>query len=399
MHSAQPGKKGSMGLRDEMLNAPKVDLSSPLIQMEMMGQLITGEENSVSYNEIIPNLHLGRAADTVNTGYELVVCATNGARELHASLRAPGLELVQLPLMVDGQDVSADAGSYLHADVGPESFTFDGQRPLRHALRRIDAVLRQGGRVLVCCQQGKDRAALVVLAYLRARFDVPGEHVDNLFNYVQQKRYIITTNEIPQYWDFLRHDFDMPLAQQMMHSAQPGKKGSMGLRDEMLNAPKVDLSSPLIQMEMMGQLITGEENSVSYNEIIPKLHLGRAADTVNTGYELVVCAANGARELHASLRAPGVELVQLPRIVDGQDVSADAGSHLGADVGPESFTSDGQRQLCRALSRIDAVLQRGGRVLVCSQQGNSARQADQQPRRQRRPPAGKRASRPADQQT
>merc|ERR1719215_568674 len=123
-----------MCLRDEMLNAPEVDLGSPVVQMEMMRQLITGEEDSVSYTEIIPNLHLGRAADTVNTGYKLVVCATNAVRELHASLRAPGLELVQLPLIVEGQD-------YFGADVGPESFTFDGQRPLCHALTRTTAVL------------------------------------------------------------------------------------------------------------------------------------------------------------------------------------------------------------------------------------------------------------------
>jgi len=182
----------------------------------MMSQLVAGEVNSVSYSEIIPNLDLGRAGDTKNADYRLVVCAMNSARQLHDSLKAPGLERVQLPIIVNGEDVSADASSHADKDVGLESFEFDGQRPLCQALSRIDQVLRKGGKVFVCCQHGKDCSALVVLAYLRARFSVPRERVANLYNYVQSKRFIVSLRENPQHWHFITDKFNVVLAQQMM---------------------------------------------------------------------------------------------------------------------------------------------------------------------------------------
>jgi len=38
---------------------------------------------------------------------------------------------------------------------------------VERAACQIDRALSAGQRVLVCCQQGKDRSALVVLAYSR----------------------------------------------------------------------------------------------------------------------------------------------------------------------------------------------------------------------------------------
>lgn len=81
----------------------------------------------------------------------MVVCATNGTRDLHDSLKVPGLERVQLPIIVNGEDVSADASLHADKDVGPESFSFDGQTPLCRALSRIDQVLHKDGKVFVCC--------------------------------------------------------------------------------------------------------------------------------------------------------------------------------------------------------------------------------------------------------
>jgi len=186
-----------------------------------MAQLIAGMPNSVTYNEVLPDLHLGRADDTVNSGYQLVVAATNAARFLHASFGTAGVEVVQLPMLFLGRDVSAVAAEYPDSDVGPESFAWDDQRPLCNALRRIDAVLGQGGKVLVCCQQGKDRSALVMMAYLRAKYDIPKENVENLYNFVQSKRYIITLNGIPAYWRFIQHEFNMILAAQIMARGAP----------------------------------------------------------------------------------------------------------------------------------------------------------------------------------
>jgi hypothetical protein len=81
---------------------------------------------------------------------------------LHPSLRQP-CRVIQLPILPPA------------TDVGVESFQHDGQRPLHDAFAAIDAVRAKGGRVLVCCQQGKDRSALVVLAYLRAKYGVTAD--------------------------------------------------------------------------------------------------------------------------------------------------------------------------------------------------------------------------------
>lgn len=61
-------------LREQILNAAPAPL-------------ISKQEDSVPYSQIIDNLYLGSAADTHDIGFDLVVCATNGARELHESLK------------------------------------------------------------------------------------------------------------------------------------------------------------------------------------------------------------------------------------------------------------------------------------------------------------------------
>jgi len=215
------GLRGGAHLRKQMLNAQPINLDDPMILAVLMTQLIAGQEDSVSYSTIIPNLHLGRASDTVNMGYDLLVCAANGARELEESLKSSSLERLQLPILVNGKDVSSEAYLHMDKEVGPESFPYDGQQPLCKVLSRMEAVLSQGGKVFVCCQQGKDRSALVVLAYLRAKFGVPQERLDNLYNFVQSKRYIVSAREIPQYWNFIKHEFNVTLAQEMMAAEHP----------------------------------------------------------------------------------------------------------------------------------------------------------------------------------
>jgi protein-tyrosine phosphatase len=91
----------------------------------------------------------------------LVVCATNGATNLHPSFEAGCI--IQLPIVAPA------------TDVGVESFQHNGQRSLHAALAAIDAAREAGGRVLVCCQQGKDESVLVVLAYLRAKYGVSAD--------------------------------------------------------------------------------------------------------------------------------------------------------------------------------------------------------------------------------
>merc|ERR1712224_882598 len=91
-------------------------------------------------------------------------------------------------------------------DVDIKSFQHEDQAHLLQALRQIHEYLLQGKRVLVCCQQGKDRSALVVVAYLMALY---GISVEVAYKYVQYKRPIVSTLDIPDYRNFLIDEFSV----------------------------------------------------------------------------------------------------------------------------------------------------------------------------------------------
>jgi len=203
------------GLWEEILNALPVDCQSSLFQQEMTREIMCDGADSVTFREILPNLHLGRAEDTTNSNYQLVVCAANASRWLNETLR--GVELVQLPIIVDGVDVSTRAAEFRGSDVDPGSFKFGEQMPLIEAIVRIHVVLNRGGKVLVCCKQGRKQSALVVCAYLGARLAAPSDRMDNVFNFVQSKRY--SASKGSSYWDFLTNEFKFDLTRQMLAQA------------------------------------------------------------------------------------------------------------------------------------------------------------------------------------
>ena len=61
---------------------------------------------------------------------------------------------------------------------------------------RIDRELKNGCKILVCCQQGKDRSAAILTMYLMTKYYVPW---NKAFNYIKSKRLIVTTDSYPEY--------------------------------------------------------------------------------------------------------------------------------------------------------------------------------------------------------
>ena len=174
-------------MQAEIESAPPIDNRSEAVQQLMEQQLLGG----LTKTTVLPGLHLGRAGDTVNDPpYTLCVCVTNAETNLHPSFQRVGVvtKLVQLPIVPPA------------TDVGVESFTHQGGKPFREALQAVDAALGDGGSVLVCCQQGKDRSATLVLAYFIGKYRVDRQQA---LNFVQQRRPIVSCDAIPLYWDFL----------------------------------------------------------------------------------------------------------------------------------------------------------------------------------------------------
>lgn len=185
-------------IKQQILKAHQVDFDN-LPEAEQMRWLLDSPKT-----EILPNLDLGIAKIQEGADYNVVVGATglelNGDESIKNHAGA-----IQLPIM---------AGD---TDVGVEGFSHENQQPLREALKRVDQALANGERVYVCCQQGKDRSALFILCYLVAKYEVTPEQA---FTFVQSKRPIITTNEIPKYWDFLEKDFDADAARAHLGSVE-----------------------------------------------------------------------------------------------------------------------------------------------------------------------------------
>jgi len=149
-------------------------------------------------------LYLGRIGDTECEGHSLLIAAVNFTREAHSSwkneVKKNPKMIFRMPIIVDGCDVSGD-GEPDKQDVGPESFTFNESHSLKQAICRIHEARQKGEKVFVACAQGKDRSGLVVLAYLMVEYQVLDRQ--KVYDFVQNKRYILSTKEIPKYWEFL----------------------------------------------------------------------------------------------------------------------------------------------------------------------------------------------------
>ena len=177
-------------LTDEAISKNK------LLQEQQIKLLIGGP----TVSKILENLYLGRAKDTEQNNpilYDLVICATNAEENLNESFYDGKTEIFQLPLLT-GQKFK---------DVGIDSFQYKNQYYLHKALFKIDNALINNKNVLVCCQQGKDRSALIILCYIKAKYDI---NEDQAWNFVKNKRLIITTKNIKEYWNFFTKEFIEP---------------------------------------------------------------------------------------------------------------------------------------------------------------------------------------------
>jgi hypothetical protein len=87
-------------------------------------------------------------------------------------------------------------------DVTLTSFKSEGQRHLKEALSVIDNALAKGKKVFVHCQQGKDRSATVVIAYIMSKYNVS---VDTALTFVRSKRWLAEPGD--EYISFLKTEF------------------------------------------------------------------------------------------------------------------------------------------------------------------------------------------------
>jgi hypothetical protein len=180
-----------MQIRQEIQRCPAVDLNQSRVQDLMMNQLFEGE----TYTKIIEGLYLGRAEDTVNgfSGgedyFRAVICCTNERYlndSLNESTRSNGTRVYPMKI-VSGTDVGIDS--------------FQDSQAIEYLLEKIDKTIISGRNVLVCCQQGKDRSALLVAMYLVNKFKVTAKQA---VNFIKSKRPIVTVDEEKMpYWKFL----------------------------------------------------------------------------------------------------------------------------------------------------------------------------------------------------
>lgn len=82
---------------------------------------------------------------------------------------------------------------------------------LTAALRKLDEFLINKKKVLVFCQQGKDRSATVVMAYLMERYQVTREEA---YNFVKSKRLVAAGGKgaMQCYWEKILGNLGQVLA-------------------------------------------------------------------------------------------------------------------------------------------------------------------------------------------
>lgn len=182
-----------------MESLPEVNIETPAMVQLMTSQLIA-EPGNPTKTEILPSLDMGRSGDTANHGYALVVCATNAETNLNVDLQT--VEVLQIcgSICTAGNDSESDAELLL------QSLRSNGQELLHDALTKIDAMRQAGKNVLVCCEEGREKSAIIMLAYIMARFAVS---VQAAFRYVQSLRPIVSL--LPMYSEFLSKEFQPPI--------------------------------------------------------------------------------------------------------------------------------------------------------------------------------------------
>lgn len=177
---------------EENRHARMPTIRDQIVQCPPCSNMVTFEDLLIDKAEILPNLYLGRA--DAEGEFDIVVLATSPN---NLDPKFSTVNKYEMPL--DGLDVSI------------ESFKLDGQIHLQNALRVIDQSLQESKNILVCCQQGKDRSALILTAYIMKKFDVTAAEA---VNFIKSKRPIVTVDtKVPNtpapYWDFLTQEFDV----------------------------------------------------------------------------------------------------------------------------------------------------------------------------------------------
>jgi hypothetical protein len=154
-----------------------------------------------AYHEMIPNLYLGGAYEPQKfVGYNgRVKEAPQFDLVVHVS--AFGLEDLKLQAAPGKKDFHFDKiGGY--NDVSLASLKANDQAQLRDCILQIDQALREGKKVAVQCQQGKDRSSTIIMAYMMSKY---GLTVEQALNFNRNQRRIV--EDKPDYMDFLRHEF------------------------------------------------------------------------------------------------------------------------------------------------------------------------------------------------
>ena len=188
----------------------------PAIDEEAHFELLTEQ----AFHEIVPGVFLG--GDYAPQRTHSLAAATAAAAAASAAADAPGDSPPYSLVVRCGETTSsapgcgddaantfafppkADAADDGRVSVGLHSF--DEQRgDLAHLLRAL-GMLREcvssGGRALVHCQQGIDRSATVVAAFLMFQLDLPA---DTAFGYVRSIRRIADPG-VPGYKEFLERE-------------------------------------------------------------------------------------------------------------------------------------------------------------------------------------------------
>ena len=92
-------------------------------------------------------------------------------------------------------------------DICVKSYFHNNQQDLYNILKEIYKTLNNNKNVFVYCQQGKDRSAAIVIAYIMTIYDVTAQQA---LNYILDKRCIVTVNDVEPLWDFLTNHFVKP---------------------------------------------------------------------------------------------------------------------------------------------------------------------------------------------
>lgn len=170
---------------------PDDEIRNQIVNCPLFNGIIDEEDLFKDKAEILQGLFLGRA-DAEGT-YDLVVLAAN-------------------PNNLDKCVKYLQLFTFSQGEVSINELRQNSQASLQEALKRIHLAQKSGQKVLVCCQQGKDRSALVVTAYLMSKYGVTAEQAAN---FLKTKRPIVTVDTVSEvkgkdapYWDFLKQEFN-----------------------------------------------------------------------------------------------------------------------------------------------------------------------------------------------